>query len=71
MGIKFLIDDFGIGYLLLVYLKRFLIGGVKIDRSFILEFEVLKENKVIVEGIILMVYKFDFKVVVEGVEIKR
>ena len=71
MGIKFLIDDFGTGYSSLVYLKRLPIGGVKIDRSFISELEFSKENKAIVEGIILMAHKLDLKVVAEGVETKR
>ncbi|WPX08817.1 EAL domain-containing protein [Anaerocellum danielii] len=71
MGIKFLIDDFGTGYSSLIYLKRLPIGGVKIDRSFITELENSKENRAIVEGIILMAHKLDLKVVAEGVETKK
>lgn len=42
-GFYFVIDDFGIGYLLLVYLKNLLVNIIKIDKSFILFF-VIDEN---------------------------
>lgn len=37
-GFYFVIDDFGIGYLLLVYLKNLFVKMIKIDKSFILLF---------------------------------
>lgn len=39
MGIIVLIDDFGIGFSLLVYLKKLFIDEFKIDCFFVSEFE--------------------------------
>lgn len=61
-------DDFGIGYLLLSYLKKFFIDVIKIDCSFIKDILDSQDDMEIILVVIVMVYNFKFKVVVEGVE---
>lgn len=38
-GVKVVIDDFGIGYLFFSYLCKFLVDGIKIDCSFIMNMD--------------------------------
>lgn len=69
LGVSLLIDDFGIGYLLFVYLWCLLLDVLKVDCLFIMDIFVLQWDMEIVQVIIVMVQKFYLKVVVEGVEI--
>lgn len=71
MGINIAIDDFGIGYSSLNYLKRFTINSLKIDRSFIKNIETSPDDAIIIETIITMAHSLKLKVVAEGVETKR
>lgn len=64
-----MLDDFGIGYSFIFYLKCFFIDFIKIDRSFVKLMIDVSNDKVLCEVIIVMVNKFGIKVVVEGVEI--
>ncbi|MES1937444.1 sensor domain-containing phosphodiesterase [Salinisphaera hydrothermalis] len=67
-GIEVSIDDFGTGFSSLSYLKRLPISKVKIDRSFIREIAVQKEDAAIVQGIITMSHHLGLRVVAEGIE---
>lgn len=69
LGVRMVIDDFGMGYLLLVYLKCFFLYMFKIDCSFICDVIESVSDVIIVEVSILLVYKLGLDVVVEGVEI--
>ncbi len=62
------IDDFGTGYSSLGYLKRFQVGTLKIDQSFVRGLPHNVENAAIVVAVIQMARALNIKVVAEGVE---
>jgi len=68
LGVSISIDDFGIGYSSLNYIKRFPISVIKIDRSFIMHIEDDKDDLAIVSAIIAMAHAMKLKVVAEGAE---
>jgi diguanylate cyclase (GGDEF)-like protein/PAS domain S-box-containing protein len=67
-GIEVSIDDFGTGFSSLSYLKQFDIDYLKIDRSFVMDLELDKDDKALVEAIIVMAHKLGIKTIAEGVE---
>jgi EAL domain-containing protein (putative c-di-GMP-specific phosphodiesterase class I) len=69
-GIHFSIDDFGIGYSSLSYLKRFPIDTLKIDRSFVMEAATNTDDQEIIRVIIAMARNLRLALVAEGVETK-
>ena len=68
MGIRTAIDDFGTGHSSLSYLRKLPIEILKIDKSFIDEILISKEDRTLVKGIIDMVHALGIEVVAEGVE---
>ncbi len=65
------IDDFGVAYSSLSYLKRLPADRLKIDRSFIIEITDHVDDQSITSSIIVMGHKLGLKVLAEGVETKE
>ncbi len=68
LGIRTAIDDFGTGHSSLSYLRKLPIEILKIDKSFVDEILISKEDRTLVKGIIDMVHALGIQVVAEGVE---
>lgn len=68
MGIRIIVDDFGIGYSSLSYIKSLPISAIKIDRSFIRDVTRNSYDQAIVRAIATLAQSLDFTVIAEGVE---
>jgi diguanylate cyclase (GGDEF)-like protein len=67
-GVRVSIDDFGTGHSSLAYLKDLPVQEVKIDRSFIADMSVSRNNRMIAKATIQLVHSLGLQVVAEGVE---
>ncbi|MCR6699975.1 MAG: EAL domain-containing protein [Dokdonella sp.] len=67
-GISVALDDFGIGFSSLAYLRRFPVDVLKIDRSFMTHVPADKRDAAIVRAIVVMARTLGLLVIAEGVE---
>jgi diguanylate cyclase (GGDEF)-like protein/PAS domain S-box-containing protein len=66
-GLKLSIDDFGTGFSSLQYLKNMPIHSLKIDQTFVHDYQV-KANSAIIQAIISLAHNLGLKTIAEGVE---
>ena len=65
MGVRLLMDDFGTGYSCLSYLRHLPFDVLKIDKSFVSDYDNIAST------IIALGKQFDMKIIAEGVETKQ
>ena len=68
LGLRLSIDDFGTGYSSLSYLSRLPVDAVKIDRSFITDFEKNPQANAVVHGVLAIAKSLKLGVTAEGID---
>ena len=67
-GVRCAVDDFGIGYSSLSYLKRLSFNTLKIDREFVKDIESNPKELLLVSTILDIGKQFNYRIVIEGIE---
>ncbi len=68
MGLSFALDDFGVGYSSLTYLRRLPVEVIKVDQSFVRDMLQDSDDMALVSSVISLGNSFGLDVVAEGVE---
>ena len=67
-GVRFAIDDFGVGYSSLSYIQNLSLDAIKIDKSFVLNIENKISDISLIKTIFHIAQQFDYTLVIEGIE---
>ncbi len=70
-GIQIAVDDFGTGHSALIYLERFTLDYIKIDRGFI---STIGENTVttpVLDSVLILAKKLNIETIAEGIETEQ
>ena len=67
-GVRFAIDDFGVGYSSLSYLQNLSLDAIKIDKSFVLNIENKISDISLIKTIFHIAQQFNYTLVIEGIE---
>lgn len=68
MGVRIVLDDFGVGHGSIAYLRDYVFDGLKIDRSFTADLEADARSRAFTSAIIEMARTLGIDVTAEGVE---
>ncbi|MFG1924979.1 putative bifunctional diguanylate cyclase/phosphodiesterase [Cryptosporangium sp. NPDC048952] len=68
LGVRVALDDFGVGYSSLNYLRQLPVDVVKLDRSFTRELGTGPDAVILVDGVLDLAYRLGLETVAEGVE---
>ena len=71
MGVQIALDDFGTGYASLNYLKHFPVDLLKIDKAFLKNVCVDKQDSAIIAAILVLARSLKMSVIAEGVETRE
>ena len=69
-GSRIMLDDFGVGYSSLAYIKQLDLHGIKIDRSFVRDLVGSRHDAAIVRAIVGLAHGLGLRVVGEGIELE-
>jgi EAL domain-containing protein (putative c-di-GMP-specific phosphodiesterase class I) len=68
LGVSISVDDFGMNYSSLSYLKRFPVTKIKLDQSFIRGIQTDEKDRAMVKTMIFLAQSFGLEIIAEGVE---
>jgi diguanylate cyclase (GGDEF)-like protein len=71
LGVRLSVDDFGTGQSAIVYLRRFPVDVLKIDRSYISAMHCSESDAVMASAMVAMAQRLRLTVVAEGVELEE